>query len=118
VKVAVCDNDKQELLQINRLVDEYVSCGFAEGKIEVHSFERSMKLLDQMESGEHFDIFLLDIIIPRLNGIELAAEIRSSDQVGKIIFLTSFLEFAVDSYSVGAFNYLLKPIKKDQLFLF
>jgi len=74
MKIAVCDDDKQELLQINRLVDEYVSCGFAEGKIEVHGFESSIKLLDQMESNQHFDIFLLDIIIPGLNGIELAAE--------------------------------------------
>ena len=54
--------------------------------------------------------------MPNINGIELAAEIRSRDQAAKIIFLTSSSEFAVESYSVGAFNYLLKPIQKDQLF--
>ncbi len=116
MKIAICDDDKQELFQISELVDEYLSYGLAEDKIEVHSFASSMKLLTQIESGKHFDIFLLDVIMPNINGIELAAEIRSRDQVAKIIFLTSSSEFAVESYSVSAFNYLLKPIQKDQLF--
>jgi len=116
MKIAICDDDKQELLQISRLVDEYLSCSIAEDKIEVFRFESSMKLLAQIESGKHFDVFLLDVIMPNIKGIELATEIRSKNQVAKIIFLTSSSEFAVDSYSVGAFNYLLKPIQKDKLF--
>ncbi len=116
MKIAICDDDNQELLEISGLVDEYLSCGLAEDKIEFRRFESSMKLLAQIESGKHFDIFLLDVIMPNISGIELASEIRKTDQVAKIIFLTSSSEFAVESYSVGAFNYLLKPIQKDQLF--
>lgn len=116
MKMAICDDDKQELLQISQLVDEYLSCGLVEDKIEVRLFGSSMNLLALIESGKHFDVFLLDVIMPNLNGIELAAKIRNQDQVAKIIFLTSSSEFAVESYSVGAFNYLLKPIQKDQLF--
>jgi len=114
--IAVCDDDKQDLLQISQLVDQYSSCGLAEGKIEVRKFESSMKLLAEIESGKHFDVFLLDVIMPDINGIELAAEIRNRDHVAKIIFLTSSSEFAVESYSVSAFHYLLKPLQKDQLF--
>ena len=116
MKIAICDDDMQELLNISLLVDEYFNCGFTEDKIDVSRFESSMKLLSQIESGVHFDVFLLDVIMPNLNGIELAAEIRKMDQVAKIIFLTSSSEFAVNSYSVGAFNYLLKPIQRGQLF--
>lgn len=116
MKIAICDDDNQELLEISQLVYEYLSCSLAEDKIELRRFESSMKLLAQIESGNHFDIFLLDVIMPNVNGIELASEIRKTDQVAKIIFLTSSSEFAVESYSVGAFNYLLKPIQKDQLF--
>jgi DNA-binding LytR/AlgR family response regulator len=54
--------------------------------------------------------------MPGMNGMELAAEIRSKDTVAKIIFLTSSAEFAVKSYSVGAFHYLLKPVQKNELF--
>ncbi|MDD3269854.1 MAG: LytTR family DNA-binding domain-containing protein [Syntrophomonadaceae bacterium] len=116
MKIAICDDNKQELLQISRLVDEYLSGGFTEDKIEVRSFESSNKLLTQIENGKHFDIFLLDVIIPNINGIQLAAEIRKRNQVAKIVFLTSTSEFAVESYAVGAFYYLLKPIQKDKLF--
>ncbi|MDF2595755.1 MAG: response regulator of the LytR/AlgR family [Clostridia bacterium] len=116
MKIAICDDNKQELLHISGLVDDYLSCGFAEDKIEIHRFGNSMELLSQLERGKHFDIFLLDVIMPNINGIELAAEIRLKNQVAKIIFLTSTPEFAVASYAVGAFNYLLKPIQKDKLF--
>jgi DNA-binding LytR/AlgR family response regulator len=116
MKIAICDDDIQELIHISRLVNEYLSYGFTESKTEVHPFESSMKLLTQVETGIQFDIFLLDVIMPNITGIKLAAEIRKMDQVAKIIFLTSSSEFAVDSYSVGAFNYLLKPIEIEPLF--
>ena len=116
MKIAICDDDKEELLQISGLVDEYVSCDLTGNKLEVRSFDSSMKLLSQIEKGQHFDVFLLDVIMPDINGIELATEIRSMDKVAIIIFLTSTPDFAVESYSVDAFNYLLKPIQKGQLF--
>ena len=63
-----------------------------------------------------FDIILLDIIMPLLNGIDTAAEIRKSDKTVKIIFLTSSSEFAIDSYSGKATNYLLKPVVAERLY--
>ncbi len=116
MKIAICDDNKHELQQIGRYMDEYLSCSLIEDKIEACSFESSMELLSRVESGSHFDIYLLDVITPGINGIQLANEIRRRDQVAKIIFLTSSTEFAVDSYSVNAFNYLVKPIQKDKLF--
>ena len=111
MKLAICDDDCQELQYISGLMDEYSSRGSAQEKIEFH-----MELMSYIERGIYFDIFLLDIIMPIINGIELATEIRKKNHVAKIIFLTSSPEFAVDSYSVGAFNYLLKPTQKDKLF--
>jgi DNA-binding LytR/AlgR family response regulator len=116
MKIAICDDDKQELLHIIQLLDEYSSRCLKEGKIEVQVFGSSMQLLDQIESGKHYDVFLLDIIMPIITGMEVAAELRRNDKVAKIIFLTSTPEYAVESYSVDAFNYLLKPLQKDMLF--
>jgi DNA-binding LytR/AlgR family response regulator len=116
MKIAICDDDKRELLQIRKFVDEFLIYDFAEVKIEINSFESSIELIKQIESDKCFDIYLLDIIMPGISGMELAADIRRKDQVAKIIFLTSSPEFALESYSVGAFNYLLKPIQKDKFF--
>ena len=54
--------------------------------------------------------------MPGENGIDTAREIRRYDQSVKIIFLTSSAEFAVESYTVGAYFYQLKPIWKDSFF--
>jgi DNA-binding LytR/AlgR family response regulator len=53
------------------------------------------------------DILLLDIHLPDLNGIDFA---RTCKQVPAIIFTTAYSEYAVDSYTVSAVDYLLKPI--------
>ncbi|MEA1962145.1 MAG: LytTR family DNA-binding domain-containing protein [Bacillota bacterium] len=116
MKIAICDDDKQELWEIIRLVEEYFSASLTDEKIEVCRFESSLALNKQLEGGKHFDVFLLDVIMPTINGIALAEKIRKTDQVAKIIFLTTSPEFAVKSYSVDAFHYLLKPIEKVKLF--
>lgn len=116
MKIALCDDNKQELLHINQLLEQYSNTTISEDRLKVSSFASSIELLSQLESGKHFDVFLLDVIMPGLDGIELATEIRSRDQVGRIIFLTTSSEFAVESYAVDAFNYLIKPIQKDKLF--
>jgi DNA-binding LytR/AlgR family response regulator len=116
MKIAICDDNKHDLLQICKFVDEFLSYDFADKKIEIHSFESSLELINELENGKYFDLFLLDIILPGITGMELATDIRSKDPVGKIIFLTSSPEFAIESYSVSAFSYLLKPIQKDKLF--
>lgn len=64
-----------------------------------------------------FDIILMDVVMPLLNGIEAARELRQQDKSVKIVFLTSSLEFAVDSYTVKASNYLLKPLDAEKLYL-
>lgn len=115
MKIAICDDDKQELLIINEFVNKYLSSYFKESNFQIFCFESSMDLILEIENGKQYDIFILDVVMPDINGIQLATEIRSRDQVAKIIFLTSSIEFAVDSYSVDAFNYLLKPVQEERL---
>lgn len=62
------------------------------------------------------DLIILDVIMPLLSGIDTAKEIREDDSAVPIIFLTSSREFAVDSYDVKAFHYLMKPIVREKFF--
>ena len=61
------------------------------------------------------DIALLDINLPDMNGIELAARIRTTDPNVSIIFLTGYSEYAVDAFRLHASGYLLKPVNKQRL---
>jgi len=63
-----------------------------------------------------FDIIFLDIVMPLINGIDTASLIRKNDSSVKLVFLTSSAEFAVESYSVHANGYILKPIEEDKFY--
>ena len=81
----------------------------------VEIFEDADSLL-QAHAEMPFDIILLDVVMPLLGGIEAAREIRQFDKNVKIVFLTTSPDFAVDSYTVKANNYLLKPVVPEVLF--
>jgi len=75
----------------------------------LHSFDDPYNALEFVENGNSIDIAVLDIMMPGLSGIELAKKFRELQFNGYIIFLTAVNDFAAQSYSVGAFDYLLKP---------
>ncbi|MPM84671.1 Transcriptional regulatory protein BtsR [bioreactor metagenome] len=66
--------------------------------------------------GASYDVLLLDVMLPGITGLQAAREIRARNESVQIVFLTSSPEFAVESYSVRAHHYLLKPATQDKLF--
>lgn len=80
------------------------------------AFQSPLELLAEIEKGVRYDILFLDVLMPGETGIDAAAEIRNHDNNVKIIFLTSSAEYAVQSYTVGAYFYQLKPIWKESFF--
>lgn len=114
IKVAICDDEPTARDELSELLNRYCTQHSLQMSIEV--FEASLDLLDAMERGSQFDVLLLDILMPGFNGIETAAQIRRFNSYVKIIFLSSSSEFAVQSYTVNAFYYQLKPVQTEVLF--
>ena len=113
MKIAICDDDKRELQQIAALVENYRKERKAELTCVV--YQSATELLVSMGRTE-YDVLLLDVMMPGVNGIQAAREIRDSNDAVEIVFLTSSPEFAVESYTVRAYHYLLKPLTKDKLY--
>ncbi|MCC5911832.1 MAG: response regulator transcription factor [Clostridiaceae bacterium] len=59
---------------------------------------------------EEIDIALLDIDMPNLNGIDTAKLISKMSPETRFVFITAHMEYAIDSFAVHPYNYLLKPI--------
>ncbi|MGN0975606.1 MAG: LytR/AlgR family response regulator transcription factor [Gemmiger sp.] len=57
-----------------------------------------------------FDIVFLDIMLPGANGMEVAECIRTADADVVIVFITNMAQYAIKGYSVGALDFVLKPI--------
>lgn len=114
MRIAVCDDNPFFLNDAKTLLDNW-DCPFLTPVTEL--FTDGDALL-QSHAKAPFDIIFLDIVMPLLNGMETAREIRQSDKTVKLVFLTSSSEYAVESYTVKASNYLLKPVNPEKLYQF
>lgn len=114
IRIAFCDDEIGTLNEINGLVDLYRI--EHQQEIVCEAFYSPLELLAEIEKGLRLDILFLDIIMPGEDGISVAKEIRQYDDSVKIIFLTSSSEFAVESYTVGAYFYQMKPICTEKFF--
>ena len=88
--IAVCDDQAEELSALTALLD--------------------------VAQRERFSLYLLDVMMPGIDGMDAAREIRTFDDAADIVFLTSSPGFAYESYGVRALEYLLKPISDSLLF--
>ena len=111
--IAVCDDQTEELKDLTELLGAWETDRGT--PVRVKSFRSAAELLDAARH-ERFTLYLLDIMMPGLNGMDAAREIRGFDKAADIIFLTSSPGFAYDSYSVKALEYLLKPIRTKTLY--
>lgn len=107
---AICDDDKSSAELLSGIINEYSE------KFDKHLYLNPAVLLADLKSGKKFDLFILDIVMPELSGLELAREIRRIDENCIIIFLTGSDEFCKDAFDVEALQYLIKPINRDMLF--
>ncbi len=114
IKIAFCDDDLSVLNEISVLLSKYRV--EHQREMEYTPFRSPFELLAEIEKGVRFDIFFLDILMPGENGISVAKEIRRYDSAAKIIFLTSSSEFAVESYTVSAYFYQIKPVSEESFF--
>lgn len=117
LKIAICDDNIEELSHVVSLICEYQSLQRDKNSITFTAFQNASDLISAMESGQAYDLLLLDILMPFMTGMEAAKEIRQFNQDVKIIFMTSTPEFAVESYAVNAYFYALKPVWKEKLFI-
>lgn len=115
VNISICDDESVQLAQTEAFLREY-SARRPDVELTAAVFSSGEALLEHLRIKSAFDIYLLDVIMPGRNGIELGLSIREVDEGGHIVYLTTSPDFALDSYRAKASDYLLKPLDKDRLF--
>lgn len=76
-------------------------------------FTSAAELLENIENDSGFDLYILDVLMPEVSGMQLAETIRSRGEHAEIVFLTNSRDYAVDAFSVFASGYLIKPVLKE-----
>ena len=113
LRIAVCDDMPDELQNIVSLTDQYITAKNLDA--EMTKFSHPDELLTAIEA-ESFHIYILDIVMPMVSGLELGKEIRRLDREAQIIYATTEPQFALQAYAASPINYLIKPIDKRKLF--
>ena len=113
IYIAVCDDEPREREALASLLDCWrKSRGTA---LRYRTFPGAAGLLDAARR-ERFTLYLLDVLMPGLDGMDAARELRGLDDAAALVFLTSTPDFAYRSYGVKALDYLLKPVRAETLF--
>ena len=110
--IAICDDDPQILQQLAAVIGEYASSRRL--PLEYLLFDDAEAML-QSAAVRPFTHYFLDVMMPRMDGITAAQEIRSFDEHARLIFLSSFREYAYQAFRVRACDYLLKPVQPEEL---
>ncbi len=112
IEIALCDDSTEDIEAIRAFAERFAS-QHAEFPVRLSSFTSAAELLERIESSGGFDLYLLDVVMPEMTGIQLAEAIRDCGDNAEIVFLTISREYALDAFSVYACGYLLKPVIEE-----
>lgn len=113
IRVGLCDDEQIMLDKLNRFVAECYRANHTFARVQ--AFEKPETLLWEIEDGGQFDILLLDIEMPGMDGMELAARARELLPQVLVIFITSHMEYVLDAYELSVFRYIPKTDPGERL---
>lgn len=115
VKIAICDDETLCQKQILNLAKEYAQKNNYLD-LSISTFSNGEDVLEAARKFGGFELYILDILMPGMDGVTLGKALREAGFDGKIIYLTSSEEYVFDSFQARPFDYLLKPTPKETLF--
>lgn len=114
IEIAICDDDWVFLESVKKRMAEY----FQQKNIEDYHivvFDSSFSCCESMKNGVVFDVIFLDITMPGMSGLEFARQIREQNDMVILIFMTAFLDYAMEGYRLQVLRYILKDMIDELL---
>ena len=114
VRIAICDDSAADAAYVGALLDQWAAQrGLA---VQAERFESAQAFLFHYEEQKDYDVLLLDIEMPGMDGMSMARAIRRENEAVQIVFITGYSDYIAEGYDVAALHYLMKPVKTDKLF--
>ncbi len=110
MKIAICEDDAGQ----GGMAVQYIQSLSTKFSIEtLVLYANGTELAEALRAGSRFDIYLLDIDLPGVNGLDLAAQIRETQPYACIAFSTSYPQYVTHAFMLESAQYFLKPIQKE-----
>ncbi|WP_418474243.1 LytR/AlgR family response regulator transcription factor [Frisingicoccus sp.] len=112
IKIAIVDDEKVVLERVKSCIEGVTEIA---GKVETDMFQGAELFLKRVEQGHIYDIVFSDIQMTGMDGIQFGTIIREKYPRMYLIFLTSYSSYAVDSYLIDAYQYILKAQMAERI---
>lgn len=107
ITIAICEDS----VPVQSQIENYISELLQDCPVEV--FSSGEELLSFLSNGkQRFSLYLMDISLPGISGIETSAEIREKDPYALIIYITDYKEYVYKIFETLPYRFITKPVEK------
>ena len=111
MKIVICDDDLNIVSEVKKLLDEYASNKNL--SLDISTFDNGQAVL---ESDENYNIAVLDVEMPNIDGIKLGEALRKRNKQIVLIYLTAHSQYLDSALDLNAARFFEKPIDKVRFF--
>lgn len=113
IRIAVLDDDPMYIERVRKITEK--SMHQLEMRYEFYAYETGQSVLDDIRQEICYDVYLLDVQLPDINGLEIAKQIRRRWSDPVVIYITNYIDYAVEAYELNTYRYIPKQMLEEKL---
>ena len=113
IRIAVLDDDPMYLDKVCEITQ--TAMFQLNHAYELKPYNQVDLFLKDLQNREYFDIYLLDVEMPQMNGLDVGRNIRQKYSEPTIIYITNHVDYALEAFEVNAYRYITKSCLNDKL---
>ena len=113
IKIAVLDDDPMYIEQIRQITEACMHR--LEMRHEFYTYETGQGALEDVKREICYDVYLLDVQLPDISGLEVAKHIRRRWSEPLVIYITNYVDYAVEAYELNTYRYIPKCMLEEKL---
>ncbi len=113
INIAICEDEVKFANSLENHIKVWAAkCAV---NVKIRKFDNGIPLLHCISDNGMFDTIFMDVEMDKMNGLEAAAQIRETDYITTIIFISQYEDYYKEAYNVHPFHFLSKPVSQNEI---